>query len=133
VQADGERLVGKFRTDLPPMTSQKKQTLLTPLLIELCLQTAGVWEIGKAGVLVLPTAIERVIVHTEKADPSGVFYAEIEPKPGQGDEVCFDARIVDEHGDIYLELEGYRTARLPAPIKDEHVAPLRDLVENSAS
>ena len=133
VQADGERVTGKFRTDLPPMIGPEKQTLITPLLIELCLQTAGVWEIGKTGVLALPTAIDRVIVHAGKVDSAGVVYAEIEPKPCQGDEVSFDARVIDEHGDVYLELKGYRTARLPAPIKDEHVAPLRDLVENSGS
>jgi 3-oxoacyl-(acyl-carrier-protein) synthase/NAD(P)-dependent dehydrogenase (short-subunit alcohol dehydrogenase family)/acyl carrier protein len=41
VQSDGVRVVGRFSQDLPPMTDQERETLVAPLLIELCLQTAG--------------------------------------------------------------------------------------------
>jgi hypothetical protein len=127
IQSDGERVVGKFRLDLPPMTGQPKETLVAPLLIELCLQTAGVWEIGKTGTLALPTAIDRVIVHHTPVN-GAVIYAEIEPRQGSSDEIGFDARVLDAEGNLYIELQGYRTARLPAPIEDEHVAPLRAIV-----
>jgi malonyl CoA-acyl carrier protein transacylase len=132
VQSDGERVVGKFRLDLPPMTGQPRETLVAPLLIELCLQTAGVWEIGKTGTLALPTAIEQVILH-RTPENNAVVYAEIEPRPGVGDELGFDARVVDAEGNLYIELKGYRTARLPAPIDEEHIAPLRALVGGKAS
>jgi hypothetical protein len=128
VQSDGKRVVGKFRLDLPPMTGQPKETLVAPLLIELCLQTAGVWEIGKTGVLALPTAIDQVVVHKTPQD-GAIVYAEIEPQQIEGDQLGFDARVIDAEGNLYIELRGYRTARLPASIDDEHVAPLRATIE----
>jgi hypothetical protein len=131
VQSDGDRVIRKFRLDLPPMTGQPKETLIAPLLIELCLQTAGVWEIGKTGVLALPTAIDRVIVH-RTPESKATLYAEIEPKPGENDALDFDARVVDAEGNLYIELHGYRTARLPDPIDDQDVAPLRAVVEQDA-
>ncbi|MFN2130483.1 MAG: SDR family NAD(P)-dependent oxidoreductase, partial [Anaerolineae bacterium] len=131
VQSDGMRVVGRYSDHLPPMADQEVQTLVAPLLIELCLQTAGVWEIGKTGVLALPSAIERVRVHGLPAN-GGQLYAEIAPRQGTADEVAFDARVIDENGMVYLELEGYRTARLPAPLPQEDAAPLQALVGGDA-
>jgi NAD(P)-dependent dehydrogenase (short-subunit alcohol dehydrogenase family)/3-hydroxymyristoyl/3-hydroxydecanoyl-(acyl carrier protein) dehydratase len=128
VQADDEQVVGRMRADLPPMTGEPKETIIPPLLIELCMQTAGVWEIGKTGTLALPTAIERVVIHHTQENGS-LLYAEMEPKAGPGDEVRFDGRVVDEQGQVYLELTGYRTARLPDPIDEEEAAPLRAVIE----
>ena len=128
VQAGGGRVIGKMRTDLPPIMEGNKQTLTLPRLIELCMQTAGVWEIGKTGTLALPTAIERVILHRSKEN-GALLYAEIEPRTGPGDEVHFDGRVVDDKGNLYLELTGYRTARLPDSIADDQVAPLKAAIE----
>jgi hypothetical protein len=127
VQSDGARVTGRYSTDLPPMTETEKETVIAPLLIELCLQTAGVWEIGKTGVLALPTAIEQVVVH-RMPTADGHIYAEIEPHGGGKDDMAFDARVVDAEGNIYLEVHGYRTARLPAPVDGERVAPIRAAV-----
>jgi hypothetical protein len=60
------------------------------------------------------------------------LYAEIEPRQGTADELAFDARVLDAEGVVYLELEGYRTARLPAPVPQEDVAPLQALVGGEA-
>jgi hypothetical protein len=136
VNAYGERVIGKLRADLPPITKQAKETLIAPRLIELCLQTAGVWEIGKTGALALPTSIERVVVHRLQENGKRV-YAEIVPRPAldtvngsdQEAEVCFDARVIDEQGQVYLELLGYRTARLPEPVAGDQIAPLRVVVQ----
>jgi hypothetical protein len=89
-----------------------------------------VWEIGKTGTLALPTAIERVVLHRSQENGS-LLYAEIEPRTGPGDEVSFDGRVLDEQGNLYLELTGYRTARLPESIAEEQVAPLKAAVESS--
>ena len=125
-QVIGGRLVGRLRADLPPITATAKQTLLAPRLIELCLQTAGVWEIGHSGRLALPTSIERVVVHRPQED-GAPLYAEIVPR-ADGDELSFDARVVDAHGNVYLELHGYRTARLPGRLSEGQLAPLRAVV-----
>ncbi len=128
VQVNGGRVIGRLRDGLPPIMEASKQTLTLPRLIELCLQTAGVWEIGKTGTLALPMAIEQVVLHPSQEN--GVsLYAEMEPQTGPGDELCFDGRVVDEQGNLYLELRGYRTARLPQTVADSEVAPLRAAVE----
>jgi len=146
VKAEDGRVVGKLRSDLPPMTQHARQVMAWPRLIELCLQTAGIWEIGRTGALALPTAIERVAIHragmlvdTHQGDvpPSGEIgggvYAEIEPTACRDDELCFNARVVDGQGKVYLELIGYRTARLPGTVADELLAPLRVVSEDRGS
>jgi 3-hydroxymyristoyl/3-hydroxydecanoyl-(acyl carrier protein) dehydratase len=129
VQADGGRVIGKMNGALPPMMEGAKQTITLPLLIELCMQTAGVWEIGKTGTLALPMAIEQVVLHRLQENGASL-YAEIEPQTGPGEEICFDGRVVDERGNLYLELRGYRTARLPESVADKNVAPLKVAVED---
>jgi 3-hydroxymyristoyl/3-hydroxydecanoyl-(acyl carrier protein) dehydratase len=123
VQARDDRVIGRLRSDLPPITRRADQILTAPRLIELCLQTSGVWEIGKIGALALPTAIEQVVIHAWHESGSPV-YAEIEPKTDRDGALTFDARVVDGQGTVYLELQGYRTARLPDPVDDELIAPL---------
>jgi hypothetical protein len=123
VQARDDRVIGRLCSDLPPITRRADQILAAPRLIELCLQTSGVWEIGKIGALALPTAIERVVIHTWHESGSPV-YAEIEPKTDRDGALTFDARVVDGQGTVYLELQGYRTTRLPDPVDDELIAPL---------
>jgi hypothetical protein len=110
------------------MMGETQETITLPLLIELCMQTAGVWEIGKTGTLALPMAIEQVVLHRLQENGASL-YAEIEPQTGPGDEVCFDGRVVDEKGNLYLELKGYRTARLPQMVADSEVAPLKAEIE----
>jgi NAD(P)-dependent dehydrogenase (short-subunit alcohol dehydrogenase family) len=127
VERDGDRVVGKLCMDLPPFTGAPKQTLTPPRLIELCLQTAGVWEIGKTGVLALPTAIDRVVLHQVQENGSAL-YAQMEPKAAPDGEVCFDGQVVDENGKVYLEMHGYRTARLPTAVDAKEVEPLKAAV-----
>jgi hypothetical protein len=40
--------------------------------------------------------------------------------------------VIDENGAVCLELEGYRTAQLPAPLPQEDAAPLQALVRGDA-
>jgi hypothetical protein len=116
-QASPEQAVGRLCDRLLPITTSQRRTLLTPQLIELCLQTAGVWEFGKAGTLALPAAIERVEFYPPQACTgqgqahASPLYAEIKPRQEHGGQIRFDARVVDEQGNVYLKLYGYRTAR----------------------
>ncbi len=58
---DGHRIVGLMAKGLPAnhMPSELP-TLMAPRLIELCFQTAGVWEMGAQGRMGLPQHIDRV-------------------------------------------------------------------------
>jgi hypothetical protein len=132
VQRQGETVVGKLAADLPAFTGAPRTMLTLPRLLELCLQTAGVWEIGKTGVLALPTAIERAVVHRLPAE-NGRLYAEIEPRQAGTDDLSFDGRVVDEAGNLYLEVQGYRTARLPSPVDRDAVAPIQAAVEGASA
>ena len=135
-QANEEHVVGQFQTNLPQMMGDDKETLVAPLWIELCLQTAGVWEIGQSGVMALPTAIDQVLVHAPvplAQGSNGAMYAEITPRTCAEDELCFDAQVMDEKGNLYLELKGYRTAKLPSSVEEALVAPIRALVGEPSS
>ena len=69
---DGERIVGLMAEGLPAIIIPSElPTLMAPRLIELCFQTAGLWEMGAQGRMGLPLHIDRVIVvapHPESAD-----------------------------------------------------------------
>ena len=104
-----------------------KLCLILPLLVELCLQTAGVWEIGKTGVMALPAAIERVVVYRSEMNGKPL-YAEIVPR--QGKEMIFDGRVLDAKGNVYLEMEGYHTTQFSKLGEKSLLVPLRQVVQD---
>jgi hypothetical protein len=102
---------------LPNTEPFEAADLMRPRLIELCLQTAGVWELNTKGILALPTAIGSVTAYrppegTEKQRSSPLLTL-VQVLDG-GDR--FDAQVVDEDGNICLALTGYRTVRVPVDI-----------------
>ncbi len=127
VQSSDGRVVGRFNASLPPVTAQPASTLTLPLLIELCLQTAGVWEIGRTGTMALPVALDRVILHRTEVN-GDALYADMIPRQGSNGHLCFDGRVVDGAGNVYLELEGYHTAPLSRLDDESLLAPLREIV-----
>ena len=61
--------------------------------------------------LALPPSFRSVVRHRGAEEAKGRrLYALVE---ATSDEPIFDARVVDEAGNVYLELEGYRTVPLP--------------------
>ena len=121
--ADERQVVGKFSDNL----QQIDNTLIPPLLVELCLQTAGVWEIGKTGVMALPAAIDEVVVH--RSDTNGSpLYAEMMPRKGA--EMVFDGRVLDAQGNVYIEMHGYHTTQFSKLGEESLLAPLRQVVQD---
>ncbi|MDR3574305.1 MAG: SDR family oxidoreductase [Anaerolineaceae bacterium] len=130
VQRSGDQVIGRLARNLPAMTSRDHPMLSAPVLIELCLQTAGIWEIGATGVLSLPSSIERLDLY-EPHNSGLPIYAEVSPIPADSaNRLSFNARVVDAEGRVYLELKNYRTSPLPYKIEDVLVQPLRELIEN---
>jgi len=120
---DGTRIVGLMATDLgnnhyPP----ELPTLTSPRLIELCFQTAGIWEMGTRGRMGLPLHIDRVSLGEDPARANGRLYAVVMPNPSVG---TFDAEIVDVKGNRYLRLSGYRTVEIPNPVNAELLKELQ--------
>jgi hypothetical protein len=97
---------------------------MTPRLIELCFQTAGVWEMGVEGRMGLPQHIDRVsVVRPDLAE--GRFYAVVTPDLARG---SFDAEVVDAAGNRYVQLSGYRTVALPSAVDSERLKALQAIM-----
>jgi hypothetical protein len=128
VESAGEnRVIGCMTGQLPLDTTDAKHgSLVGPRLIELCFQTAGVWEIGKTGRLALPAGVDRVIVRDPSAG-SGPLVAEVTAQ-GSDDNLTFSARVRDGAGKVHVEIEGYRTSRMPNSLPEDEAGPFRKVV-----
>jgi hypothetical protein len=129
VQRKDGKLIGKWRKDLPPVADSMTEWATLPMLVELCLQTAGVWEIGKTGVLALPRSIERLDIYRTSIPRQSSLFAEVEPVQIGDHPMRFDARVVDGKGKVYLELKGYQTEPLPYPVEPELLSTLTQWVQ----
>jgi NAD(P)-dependent dehydrogenase (short-subunit alcohol dehydrogenase family) len=110
-----ERIVGELSASLPANHHPGERPLvMAPRLIELCFQTAGLWEIGVNGRFGLPQHVDRVCVwRTPEAKAELVAVATPDPEGG------FDAEVVDRAGNRYVQLTGYRTVALAGGVKAE--------------
>jgi acyl transferase domain-containing protein/NAD(P)-dependent dehydrogenase (short-subunit alcohol dehydrogenase family) len=123
---DGKRVIGEMSAHLPVNHQPPEQpTLMAPRLIELCFQTAGIWEMGTTSRLGLPMQVRQVSWSREPEKADGLLYALVTPNPEQG---TFDAEVVDERGNVYVRVDGYRTAALSAAIDAESLKPLQAVV-----
>jgi NAD(P)-dependent dehydrogenase (short-subunit alcohol dehydrogenase family) len=128
LRADGS-IVGTMAEGLPADRSNLDGSwLFTPRLIELCFQTAGVYEIGVTGRMGLPSVVDRVVVHDAPAALTSLV-AEVRSVRGSGtsagESMAFDARVTGPEGRVYVELTGYRTSTLPDNLPDADLAPFR--------
>jgi hypothetical protein len=129
VQRSGDVVLGKLHKGLPATTAGEHALVSTPILVELCFQTAGIWEIGKTGSLALPRSIESLTLHRQSVN--GVtIYAEVTPAQGADGSMQFDARVIDSKGRLYLELKNYRTTPLPYSSQKGLLAPIEELVKD---
>ena len=119
---DGDSQIGLLADALPADRQPADLPLVTaPRLLELCFQTAGIWELGTTGRLALPQHVARVTAPASE-EAHGRLHAVVEPR-ADGDQ--FDAAVVDDSGHVHLRMEGYRTVALPVAIDTELVEPLR--------
>jgi len=96
---------------------------MAPRLIELCFQTAGLWEMGVQGRFGLPLHIDRVSSLSAPTDAIDVrLYAVVTSDWGKG---SFDAQVVDVKGNCYLQLCGYRTVAVPDAVDAERLKALQ--------
>ncbi len=112
--------VGLFSASLPPdHEATAGATLASPRLIELCLQTAGLLEMGTRGTMGLPLHVDRVRLLREPTE-KGPLFALVRPERSG-----FAAHVVDKEGRVHLALEGYRTVELPAAVDEKGLASFR--------
>jgi len=119
---NGDQIIGQMAQGLPSNHQPSEQpTLAAPRLIELCFQTAGLWEIGNHNRMGLPQHVAQVSWSRAPETVNSLLYAVVTPNGERG---TFDAEVVDSEGNHYLRMSGYRTAALPNGVDG---APLQAL------
>jgi hypothetical protein len=86
-----------------------------PRLVELCFQTAGLWQAGLEDRLALPMQVASARLIADPATAEGVVHA-VAHEVATG---VFDCLVIDGAGTVIVRLTGYRTVPLPAPIPDD--------------
>jgi hypothetical protein len=120
---EGNRVVGLMAASLPPNhLPEEKLTVLSPRLIELCLQTAGLWELKVQGQMGLPQHIRRLSLGGTADRAKGRLYAVVTADPGQK---SFEGEVLDEAGECYIRVSGYRTEAIPNKVDAELLKKLR--------
>ena len=71
---------------------------MEPRLIELCFQTAGIWELGVQGRMGLPQHVTRSLLVPDAGGSAMAVYAVVTPDAARG---RFDAEVLDEKGNCY--------------------------------
>ena len=108
-------VLGRMADDLPPhYDAGAGPTQIVPRLIELCFQTAGVWELGTAGVHGAADARRPRAAVRRRGRAGPPRPPSCRPRP---DGTAMDADVVDEHGAVRIRLEGYRTTALPGAVR----------------
>jgi acyl transferase domain-containing protein/NADP-dependent 3-hydroxy acid dehydrogenase YdfG len=118
----GDGAAARFADALPDQAGEP--TVTGPRLVELCFQTAGLWEAGREGRLALPAHVDAVRLGAEPAERPGLL-ATARPD-GRGG---FDCVVRDEDGAVVLRVGGYRTVPMPDPVPDEVCAPFRSVMD----
>jgi hypothetical protein len=77
--------------------------------------------------MALPLRVDRVSTLRRLDRIAAPLYAVARPANGDG---SVDAYVVDEEGNVYLSLSGYRTIELPGGLEPERIAPLRAAMES---
>jgi NAD(P)-dependent dehydrogenase (short-subunit alcohol dehydrogenase family) len=128
---DGKRIIGLMTDHLPPNHwPQELSTIVAPRLIELCFQTAGIWELGVQGRMGLPQQVRDVsLFRTPNAD-AGPLYAVLSPEAAQGG---FDVEVLDAKGNCYLRLTGYQTVALPNGVDAKSLRTLHEVMRGEAA
>jgi NAD(P)-dependent dehydrogenase (short-subunit alcohol dehydrogenase family) len=106
-----DQAVGVWRAKLPDdAVPAGGASQIGPRLIELCFQTAGLWEMEMKHRLGLPRGLGAVTVLARAGQgPRGALYAVVRPVAG-GDQ--FEGGVVDEQGKVYLSFSDYQTVPL---------------------
>ena len=114
VLLDETRAIGVMSIQRPPAISPPNAaTIVDPLLIELCFQTAGIWQAAREGVLALPAEVTSLAVYKPMPAPGEPpLFAVIIPDGDGG----FDAQVRDEAGEVYVVLRGYHTVALSGQV-----------------
>jgi NAD(P)-dependent dehydrogenase (short-subunit alcohol dehydrogenase family)/acyl carrier protein len=127
-----DRIVGQMAKSLPIHHQPPEQpTVVVPRLIELCFQTAGLWEMSVQERMGLPQYVHEIRFFQFADLAESQLHAVVTP----ASDGSFDADVVDAAGNRYMHLGGYRTVELPytvdsKPFKALHVMEVAGLASD---
>jgi acyl transferase domain-containing protein/NAD(P)-dependent dehydrogenase (short-subunit alcohol dehydrogenase family)/acyl carrier protein len=114
VSTENDRTVGLMAEGLPVNDTSGHPLAAAPRLLELCFQTAGLWQMLAEHRMGLPAHIDRISVLRAAESAEGRrLYAVVTAHSHAG---VFDAEVVDGAGNRFVTMTGYRTVALPDPI-----------------
>ena len=129
VQQQGEYVLGQCQFGSLSEVDRLLNAASQPLLVESCFQTAGVWEIGHDGRFSLPQSIGKLSLYPINKNGHQV-YTFVRPRHNGNGQVTFDAWVVDDHDQVYLEIQDYQTSPLVAGLEEASVKPFRAIIED---
>jgi NAD(P)-dependent dehydrogenase (short-subunit alcohol dehydrogenase family) len=113
--------VGRLAAALPPdHEPASTPTVAAPRLVELCFQTAGIWELASSGRMALPRHVDSVEVLGQPCNGGSVL-ALVHTNGSSR----FDADVIDDVGHVIVRLRGYETVQLPDVPDATVLEPLR--------
>ena len=122
----GDEVVGLYSDKLPANHDPADRgTLADPRLIELCFQTAGLYELAGKSRMGLPYQIGRV----EFLDSPTLATGRVRAAVTDAGDDRFDAQVIDDEGKVFMKLRGYRTMEMPDPVSADLLAPLKDIMK----
>jgi malonyl CoA-acyl carrier protein transacylase len=100
-----------------------------PLLVESCFQTAGVWDIGCEGRFSLPQSIGSLSLYPNSVNGNQIYTC-VKPRQHDNNQVSFDAYVVDDQGNIFLEMQDYQTSPLTTELGETSLKPFKAVFED---
>ncbi len=109
---DGEKCIALMAHSLPADAEPAHAaSLMAPRLVELCFQAAALWHTQVKQAMAFPLGFEKVIAYRQPEEAEGRRLYCIGATPNDGER--FDATVVDEAGNVFVALTGYRTVGRP--------------------
>jgi len=120
-------VVGLFVKSLPENHKPADApVIVSPRSIELCFQTVSLSNLALQERLGLPYAFRRLqFASLPTKDAGDTFLAVIAPN----EDGTYDGKLVDDKGNVYITLEGYRVMELPDPVAPELLEPLQKVLK----
>lgn len=116
-------MIGKMAKHLPSNHEPSRLPIvLKPRLIELCFQTAGLWEMGVLGRMGLPQHIDELMFYRTPDVEASALYAIVTPDSSH---TSFDAEVMTTSGQLLFRLRGYRTVELPSTLDEKQLMHLK--------
>jgi len=123
---DGHRMISLMADNLSANHHPAELPLvMAPRLIELCFQTAGLWELGLLARMGLPRHVDSIRLYRQPRPDDGRLYAVFTP---QANQPAFNVEVLDTTGNCYLRLAGYQTVALPNAVDAKRLNVLREIM-----